>query len=261
MLELEMFSLEGKVAVVSGGSGKYGKQIVLALAKAGAKVVIASRNKEKNHDYMNLLNKMGYDIVCETLDISNKESIEELSKNLIKKYGKVDVLINNSVARLPDDKYASGYEKFDESIRTNGSGNYWMCKIFGDLMSQNGGGSVVNIGSYMGMLGPDETLYRGVEFTALGVPDYFFHKAGLTNLTRFMAAYYGRKNVRYNILQLGGLFDNQNPIFVERYSDKTFLNRMANDTDIMGAIIYLASNASAYVTGIELCIDGGYSAK
>ena len=261
MLELEMFSLEGKVAVVSGGNGKYGKQIVLALAKAGAKVVLASRNAEKNYDYAKSLREMGYDVVCETLDISKKESIERLSKVLIEKYGKVDVLINNSVARLSCDEYESDYEKFDESIRTNGSGNYWMCKIFGDLMAKNGGGSVVNIGSYMGTLGPDDTLYKGVEFSGLTSPDYFFHKAGLTNLTRFMAAYYGQQNVRFNILQLGGLFNNQNPLFVERYNDRTFLKRMANDTDIMGAIIYLSSNASAYVTGAELCVDGGYSAK
>jgi len=112
----------------------------------------------------------------------------------------------------------------------------------------------------MGILGPDDTLYKDTGMTGF-VPDYFFHKGGMNNFTRFLASYYGPKNVRCNILNLGGLFDNQDERFVNRYNERTFLKRMANETDIVGAIVFLASDASAYITGSAISVDGGYSAK
>ena len=92
-------------------------------------------------------------------------------------------------------------------------------------------------------------------------PDYFFHKGGMVNFTRYCASYYGPQNVRCNVLNLGGFFNNQPEEFLKHYNDKTFLKRMANDTDIMGAIVFLASDASAYITGASIPVDGGYSAK
>ena len=131
------------------------------------------------------------------------------------------------------------------------------------MMAENGGGSIINIGSYMGILGGDDTLYRDTGMTELKdfAPDYFYHKGGMTNYTRFMASKFGPQQVRVNVLELGGLYNHQPEKFVERYSDRTFLKRMANHTDVMGAIVYLASDASAYVTGAVIPIDGGYSAK
>jgi NAD(P)-dependent dehydrogenase (short-subunit alcohol dehydrogenase family) len=136
-----------------------------------------------------------------------------------------------------------------------------MHRVFGDMMAEKGCGSIINIGSYMGFLGPDDTLYRGVSFSGFNSPDYFFHKGGMTNLTRFMASKYGPQGVRVNVLELGGLLRDQDEIFVERYNDRTFVKRMANDTDIMGIIILLASDASSYITGAVIPVDGGYSAK
>ena len=136
-----------------------------------------------------------------------------------------------------------------------------MCRAFGNKMAEQGFGSIINIGSYMGLLGPDDTLYRGCSFNAFDSVDYFFHKGGMTNLTRFMASYYGPKNVRCNILEPGGFYNGQDEVFVERYNDRTFLKRMANETDLMGAVVFLASDASSYITGAVIPVDGGYTAK
>jgi NAD(P)-dependent dehydrogenase (short-subunit alcohol dehydrogenase family) len=111
------------------------------------------------------------------------------------------------------------------------------------------------------MVGPDTTLYKGMDFHGL-IPDYFFHKGGMLNFTRFVASYYGDKNVRCNCISPGGLASHRtSERFIERYSDRTFLGRMANDTDLMGSVVFLASDASLYVTGANLPVDGGYTAK
>lgn len=255
-----MFDLSGKVAIVTGGSGLYGKQITFALAKAGAKVYTASRTLKSNVDFANTLKEQGYNVEGESYDQENEQSIKEFLARIVKKEKKVDILVNNSVLRtmssIDDD-----IEKFDKSLKVNGTGIFAMCRVFGDHMARNGGGSIINIGSYMGLLGADDTLYRDLEFSGYNSPDYFFHKGGMTNLTRFIASYYGPKNVRCNILEPGGFYSGQPELFVQRYSDRTFLKRMANETDLMGAIVFFASDASAYITGAVLPVDGGYTAK
>ena len=256
---LEMFSLKGKTAIVTGGSGLYGRQITLALAEAGAKVVIASRNKVKNEEYTKMLRNKGYNVISEELDQGNENSIKALADKL-KKQGGIDILVNNAVLRVMKD-YHDDLSAFNKSMEVNATGIFAMCRTFGDIMAQQGKGSIINIGSYMGILGADDTLYRDVGFSGYTSPDYFFHKGGMTNLTRFIASYYGPKGVRCNILEPGGFFNNQNPLFVERYNDRTFLKRMANDTDMKGIIVFLASDASAYITGTVIPVDGGYTAK
>jgi NAD(P)-dependent dehydrogenase (short-subunit alcohol dehydrogenase family) len=111
------------------------------------------------------------------------------------------------------------------------------------------------------MVAPDPTIYRGTTMNGW-YPDYFFHKGGMINFTRFIASYYGEKNVRCNCLSPGGFRTEKHPAaFVRQYGDRTFLGRLANDTDLMGAAVFLASDASAYVTGVNLPVDGGYTAK
>ncbi len=259
MKGLELFSLKGKTAVVTGGSGLYGRQITLALCEAGAKVVVASRNKEKNDLYVKELVENGYDAVSEVLDQGDETSIKNLVDKLSSK-GNIDILVNNAVLRTMK-SYHDDLSNFNKSMEVNGTGIFAMCRTFGDKMAEQGFGSIINIGSYMGLLGADDTLYQGCSFSGYSAPDYFFHKGGMTNLTRFIASYYGPKNVRCNILEPGGFFNNQDPKFVERYNDRTFLKRMANETDMMGAIVFLASDASSYITGAVIPVDGGYTAK
>ena len=261
---MEMLSLKGKVALVTGGAGKYGKPMVEALAEAGATVITASRTLEKNEEYAATLREKGLAVYAEAYDQGDEQSMLDLRDRLVAAYGKVDVLVNNSALR---GCFKGGFdngtmEGFAESLRVNGAGMFIMSRTFGNLMAQNGGGSIINIGSYMGNLGPNEMLYVGTDgMSALGAPDYFFHKSGMHNLTRFLAGKYGPLNVRCNCLALGGLFANQHPAFVENYSNATYMGRLAKEDDVKGIIVYLASDASAYLTGTVIPLDGGYSAK
>lgn len=255
----DLFSLKGKTAVVTGGSGLYGRQMVEALASADAEVWTASRNLSANEEYAKKMRDKGLKVYAGVIDQSDEKSIKSFLESITKDGKKIDILVNNSVLRtmrsVDDDA-----TKFDESMHVNATGIFMISRAFGDHMAQNGGGSIINIGSYMGILGPDDSLYKGTGMTGF-VPDYFFHKGGMNNFTRFLASYYGPKNVRCNILNLGGFYNGQDERFVERYNERTFLKRMANETDIMGSVVFLASDASAYITGSAISVDGGYSAK
>jgi len=254
---MDMFRLDGKVALVTGGSGLYGRQMVLALAQAGARVCIASRNAENNEAYVAELRAQGFDAFSEVLDQGDPASIDAFMERI----GKVDVFVNNAVWRGM--KHDEDWEGFTTSLRINGVGMSHLTTKIAKRMVENGGGSIINIGSYMGILGGNEHLYRDTEMTQLEVypPDYWFHKGGITNYTRFMASKFGPRGVRVNCLALGGLYSGQPEIFVKRYGEDTFLKRMGCETDVMGVLVWLASEASAYVTGTVIPIDGGYSAR
>lgn len=256
----DLFSLKGKTAVVTGGSGLYGRQMVEALASAGAEVWTASRNLKSNDEYAKKMRDRGLKVYAGVIDQGDEKSILSFLESITKDGKKVDILVNNSVLRITTD-YHCDSELFDQSMHVNATGLMMISRAFGDHMAENGGGSIINIGSYMGVLGPDYELYKGTEMSTDFAGDYFFHKGGMLNYTRFLASLYGSKNIRCNILNLGGFFNNQPEEFVKRYCAKTFLGRMANETDIMGAVVFLASDASAYITGSAISVDGGYSAK
>ena len=258
---MDMLSLKGKVALVTGGSGNYGQQMVEALAEAGAIVWTASRSLEKNEAFAASLRAQGYEVYAGAYDQADEESIKALLNQMVEKHGKVDILVNNSVLRVPGGYYKSA-EALNQSFGVNASGLIMITRTFGDHMADNGSGSIINIGSYMGELGCNETLYGGCpHISSIGAADYFFHKGGMHNLTRFIASRYGPKGVRCNCLSLGGLFNNQPEPFLEQYAKATFLGRMADGDDIKGIIVYLASEASRYMTGAVIPVDGGYSAK
>jgi NAD(P)-dependent dehydrogenase (short-subunit alcohol dehydrogenase family) len=172
--------------------------------------------------------------------------------------GKVDVLVNNSVLR-PMGDWTSPLADFAKSMEVNATGLFAITRIFGEYMAEHGGGSIINVGSIQGTVGPDYTLYEGLGW---GVPpDYYFHKGGLLQLTRYAASKLGPRGVRVNAISPGGFFNSQDPRFVERYCQRTFLQRMANESDLKGVIVFLASDASAYVTGANIAVDGGYTSK
>ncbi len=254
----ELFDLHGKVAVVTGGAGLYGRQIVEALAEAGARTFMASRNLENLRAQAEKFAAAGLEVTPLQFDQGSEESIQQLLDAVAGTAGGVDILINNSVGRSTCNWSSPGAE-FTKSMVVNATGLFLMTRAFGEHMATRGGGSIVNVGSIHGVIGPDYTLYEGLTWSVS--PDYFFHKGGLIQLTRFAASKLGPAGVRVNAIAPGGFFNHQDPPFVERYNARTFLGRMANETDLKGVIVFLASEASAYVTGACIAVDGGYTAK
>ena len=259
---MDMLRLDGKVAVVTGGAGLYGYQIVEALAEAGATVYVASRNRAHNEERLAPLTEAGYPIHVLEFDLEDEQSILRMCEEVYAREGRADILVNNAVLRCTGGYNVTSAEAYDRSMHANATGLFVISRAFGDRMAKTGSGSIINIGSYMGILGPDYFLYAGTDMNQNGAAgDYFFHKGGMTNYTRFLAGHYGQYGIRANCVELGGLFNNQHEKFVARYAENTMLGRMANNTDLKGLIVYLASDASAYMTGAILPLDGGYSAK
>ena len=257
---LDMFSLKDKVVLITGGAGLYGRQIVSACAEAGAEVIVASRNLEALEKLAEQHRKSGYSVTAYRVDLGDEESVCCLKDYIGEKYGRLDVLINNAVAR-PMKGYDDDISSFEESMHVNATGLFMVTRIMGDYIAETGGGSIINIGSIMGMIGPDPTNYTGTSMNAW-YPDYFFHKGGMINFTRFIASYYGDKEIRCNCVSPGGLFQPTMPqAFVKNYSSRTLLGRLANETDLKGIIVFLASDASVYITGANIPVDGGYTAK
>ncbi len=254
----DLFDLHGKVAVVTGGAGLYGRQIAAALAEAGARTFMASRNLDKLRQQAAAFAGQGLEVAALPLDQAREESVLELLKTVISQAGGVDVLVNNAVLR-PMKDWDSPLEEFARSMEVNATGLFAITRAFGQHMASRGGGSIINIGSIQGQVGPDYALYEGLDW---GIPpDYFVHKGGVMQLTRYAASKLGPQGVRVNAVIPGGFFNHQDPRFIERYHARTFLGRMANDTDLKGVIVFLASAASAYVTGTGIAVDGGYLAK
>jgi NAD(P)-dependent dehydrogenase (short-subunit alcohol dehydrogenase family) len=253
------FSLENHTVLLTGAAGLFGRGLATALAEAGATLIIASRSAEKIKAVADEETARGRRVFAESLDQSDESSIVSLHARLAERFGPLHGLVNNSVAR-PMRGANGSVAQWEESMRVNATGLMLMHRVFGASMAEAGRGSIVNIGSIQGMIGPNYSLYTG---TTMGdmPPDYFFHKGGLLNLTRFYAALYGPRAVRVNCLSPGGFFNHQPAGFVQRYCEATMLGRMADDHDLGGAVIFLLSEASRYVTGVNLPVDGGYTAK
>ncbi len=255
---LEKFSLKGKVALVTGGSGMYGKGITSALAEAGATTITASPFPKEEEALASELRTDGWDVHSAEFDLGDAKSIDALHADLERSFGRVDVLVNCSVVR-PMKTCGDPLENWIQSMRVNGTGLFHISRVFAESMKERRKGSIVNISSIQGVVGPDFSLYEGTNMDAS--PDYFFHKGGMIQLTKYFASRFGPYGVRVNSVSPGGCFNNQPEPFLSRYNARTFLGRMANPEDIKGVIVFLASDASEYVTGENIMLDGGYSAK
>jgi NAD(P)-dependent dehydrogenase (short-subunit alcohol dehydrogenase family) len=230
-----LFSCKNKVAIVTGGCGLIGREIVKAARQA--------ITQGKIH-YIHL-------------DISNEKSV----RKVLNASGKVDILVNCAYPRSKDwaakfenVKHASWKLNIDQHL----GGYFIMCKETAMMMKAHGGGSIINLASIYGIVAPDFSIYAGTE-TTMPVA-YASIKAGIIALTKYIATYFSRYNIRANTVSPGGIYDNQAPSFVDKYSRKTPLGRMGKPGEIVGAVIYLASDASSFVTGHNLIVDGGWTA-
>lgn len=255
---LELLSLKGKIILVTGGAGKYGKAIAEGLAEAGGTVIIASRDLQALEQVAAEFRSNKLDVHAMQLDQSDTASVLNLKNAIVDRFGKLDVFVNNAVIR-PMKGYRAPIEQFEESMRVNATGMMFLLREMSELIAEGGGGSVINIASMMGMFGPDLSNYDG---TNMGdpPPDYFFHNAGLINLNRYMARIYAGRNVNFNCISPGGIFSNQPERFLQNYCSKVPLRRMANNDDIKGLVVLLASRAGAYINGENILMDGGLNA-
>lgn len=258
---LERFSLQGRVALVTAGAGPlFGSSISEALAEAGATVITASRSLESNLEFASELRHRGWDAHGMQLDVCNRESILRLHDEILKRFGKLDVLVNSALAR---DGHAGGgfEEQTDEHARRSAEGDFVglfeICRAFMPDMVRQRRGSIINISSIYGVVSNDPNLYLDTDMKQ--PPTYNFVKAGMINFTRYLACYYGKQGVRANCISPGGYANNQPQPFVERYASRVPVGRMLGNEDIKGAVVFLASDASAYVTGVNLMVDGGWT--
>lgn len=251
------FSLAGQIVVLTGGAGIYGRGLAAQLAATGATLILASRNVEALEKVGTEERALGRTVHARSLDLTAESSILQLRDSVRAEFGRIDGLINNAVSR-PMKTADAPLADWEASMQANATGLFAITRAFAETMAARGSGSIVNIGSIQGVVGPDYSLYEGLNMHA--IPDYFFHKAGMVNLTRFFAARYGPRGVRVNCLSPGGFFTGQHPTFVERYNKATFLGRMADENDLAGPVIFLLSAAARYVTGVNLPVDGGYTA-
>ncbi|MBN2450830.1 MAG: SDR family oxidoreductase [Lentisphaeria bacterium] len=254
----ELLSLKGKVCLVTGGAGRYGQCIVEGLAEADGTVVTASRNPATNADLAEAFRGRGLDVHALEVDQADHRSVLALKAALADRFGGLDVFVNNAVSR-PMKGYRGDLAQFAESMRVNATGMWDITREMTDLIIARGGGSIVHISSMMGLFGPDLSNYEG---TDMGdpAPDYFFHNAGLLNLARYQAHVLAPHNIRANCICPGGLSapEIQPPRFLQNYTRKVLCGkRMANRDDIKGVVVFLASQASAYITGEAILMDGG----
>jgi NAD(P)-dependent dehydrogenase (short-subunit alcohol dehydrogenase family) len=252
---LERFSLQNKVILLTGGAGLYGRGLASDLAAAKATLIVASRNLESCQKVAGEESAQGHQVVAESFDQGDEASINALRERVLERFGRLDGLVNNSVGR-PMGNSSDPTAGWEESLRVNATGVYLMHRIFGEALAD--GGSIVNIGSIYGMVGPTLYFYEGNKLPSH--PDYFFHKSGMVNLTRFYAAQLGSRGIRVNCLSPGGFLAGQPENFLQHYCRNTFLGRMADKSDLGGAVVFLLSDASVYITGTNLPVDGGFTA-
>lgn len=254
----ELLNLKNRTIMVTGGAGLYGRCIVEGLAEADATVITASRNLASGKKLSEEMRGRGLDVHAIRLDQANLDSIKEAKKELKEKFGTIDVLVNNAVARVCKG-FDSSFEQLLESMTINGAGMMTLTREMIELLEKGKNPAIINMASMMGMFGPDLSNYVG---TNMGnpSPDYFFHRAGIINYTRYLARCLADKGIRANCISPGGLFNNQDPVFLKNYNSKVPVGRMANNDDIKGLVVLLASNASAYINGENILMDGGMHA-
>ena len=272
-MSTDLFRLDDEIVIVTGGLGQLGHQYTTALLNAGAHVAVFDLHNDPqiiSQQYGELANhaQLSFFVV----DITNKATIIQALNEVIDQWGIPTVLVNNAALDSPPDAPSEEngpFEtypeaSFDRILEVNAKGTFLCCQIIGAVMAQAGKGSIINISSIYGVLSPKQPIYdyrmkqdgnRFVKPVA-----YSVSKSAVMNLTRYLATYWAKDGVRVNTLTLAGVFNNQDPEFLHNYTEHVPLGRMANEDDYNGAVIFLASQASAYMTGANLVVDGGWTA-
>jgi len=272
---LDKFRITGQVAVVTGGAGLLGAEFCKTLAQAGAKVVVADINKTEAQALANSLQGAGFSAHAVQVDITDPDSVQKMVDQTLDIYKHIDILVN-SAALDPkfdpdhlqnlDDKNLSAFENYpleawEQALKVNLTGTFLVCQAIARVMVSQGKGVIVNMSSIYGLSAPDQRMYQQPGKPLQYKPAYYpVTKSGVLGLTRYLASYYADKNIRVNAISPGGVYNNHNDEFIKAYSARAMLGRMAEKDEINGALLFLVSDASTYVTGTNLVVDGGWTA-
>jgi 2-deoxy-D-gluconate 3-dehydrogenase len=270
----EKFDLTGRVAVVTGGVGLLGTEFCRTLAEAGAAVVVVDLNDSASQAVAESLTKDGAKGLAAPTDITRPEAVNALVEKTLSMFGRLDILVNSAALdpKFDPDAVSKGItpgafedyplDLWNSALNVNLTGMFLMTQAcVKPMLEQGKKGSIINICSTYGLNGPDQRIYiREGKRIAFKPVYYTVTKAGVLGFTRYLAAYYANTEIRVNALTPGGVFNNHEDYFVKNYSAKTILGRMANKDEMNGALLFLASDASSYMTGNNVVVDGGWTA-
>ena len=265
-----LFSVKDKIIIITGALGLLGRAFVEFFSKEGAIVVAIDKEKEATEHFAKTISaKTGYSVLGIGMDITNEAEIDQLVDLLNLKYQRIDVVINNAATKgasvsdffEPFETFA--YKTWKEVMAVNLDALYLLSQKLGTFMVNNSiRGCFIQVASIYGVVAPDQRLYEGSEYLGHQISSpavYSASKSGVIGLTKYLAAYWGKHGIRVNALVPGGVYSGQNGVFSEKYSAKVPLGRMANIEDFFGPLLFLSSEASAYMTGHQLMVDGGFS--
>jgi NAD(P)-dependent dehydrogenase (short-subunit alcohol dehydrogenase family) len=266
----ELFSLANKVVVVTGGAGLLGQVFCQALVDVGAHIVIVDLDLASAETVAKRINKSDAQrVIAVGSDITSPESVTQMVANVVKQLGRIDVLVNNAASKGSSlDAFFESFEDYSlktwrEVMSVNIDGLFLVAQAVGKQMKKQGGGSIIQTSSIYGVVAPDQRIYEGSEYNGrpINTPAvYSASKSAVNGLTNYLATYWASSKIRVNSLTPGGIASGQNSEFNKKYSNRVPLGRMGEATELVGALIYLASDASSYVTGQNLIVDGGLSA-
>lgn len=264
---LDSFRLDGEVIIITGGAGMLGREYSAAIAEAGGIPIVADINaKGATKVAKALVAKKGIKALGLYVDVTDKASVEALVRQTLKRFGRIDGLVNNAALDPKFEgaqakKHTHSFENYplklwNQSLAVDLTGMFLCAKAVAPTMLSVGRGSIVNISSIYGLVGPDQRLYHA----GYKPVTYSVTKSAVLGLTRYLATYWAGKNIRVNTLTPGGVYNNHDDEFVKRYSLRTPMGRMAKQDEYNGAVVFLLSDASSYMTGSNLVIDGGWTA-
>lgn len=270
----EKFDLTERVAVVTGGVGLLGAEFCKTLAEAGASVVVVDLNGPASQSVCESLTKSGYNALAIPTDITQPDSVKAAVEKTLSAFGRLDILVNSAALdpKFDPDAVSKGItpgafedyplDLWSSALNVNLTGMFLMTQAcVKPMIEQDKKGSIINICSTYGLNGPDQRIYiKDGKRVAFKPVYYTVTKAGVMGFTKYLAAYYAGTNIRVNALTPGGVFNNHEDYFVKNYSAKTIIGRMANKDEMNGALLFLASDASSYMTGNNVVVDGGWTA-
>ena len=260
----EVFDFSNRVIVITGAAGLLGSEYADGFCQAGGNVVLADKNFEKCKKLAaKLEKKYGVKPLPIKLDVTNPNSIKKMVAHITKKFSKIDVLVNNAIYPEIGKIKKTKFEDFPldiwkKGIDVNLTGMFLCSQQIGKIMKKQKNGVIINISSIYGIKGPDQRIYGKTKIIKSAL--YATTKGAVINFTKYLASYRNRTGIRVNTLSLGGVEENQDRNFKKKYSDKTMIGRMAKKDEYVGALLFLSSDASSYMTGSNLVIDGGWSA-